>query len=781
VAAETPLSFLLDETPGAPARVTAEVGTKVQSVPGEGEKPQTFETIEALDARVAWNALTPILTTAPVITAGVTSLDLKGTSTNLQPGDAILLVGDERDRTGVGYPDKERWDFRVLLTVTSDVKNARTHVTWERGLGKAPIAPAAENVKAYAFRQRAALFGHNAPNPKLVTAPGGGAVGEWEDFRITGNALDLDAAYPKMVAGSWVALVNSADYVELYKAVTVSFPSRADFALSGKVTRIVPDTTEHFSLFGLRDTLVWGQNEPLELSSGPLLTPPPGSLSASLPRDLGLLAPLEGPVIRLDRLIPVLPGGRILIVTGKPLRARVAVVALTLLSADGQQSRGIKRGDSLVLTALPAVINADLVRWSLRTDDGFAGIVVANRTALILAAARGDDPMISQIAVVESCTGDPTILALEAPLSHLYDRETVSIAANVAEATHGETVSEVLGGGDAAQPGQEFALKQTPLTHLRSATAGGAASSLEVRVNDLLWREVASLFEHGPGERIYTTAVGDEGTVTVRFGDGRRGARLPSGPQNVKARYRRGIGLDGLVRAGQLSTLLTRPPGLKSAVNSLPAEGAAEPELLADARQNAPLTVLTLDRVVSLEDYENFSRAYAGIAKSLATWTWDGRTRGILLTVAGPRGAAVSAALTDELIRTIQRAGDPFVPLRVVSYLEAHFRLSGQVMIDPAYEAGNVIAAMAGSLRAAFSFEQRAFGQPVMLSEVIALAQAIPGVVAVNIRKLHRSGAPVKLNVRLEAALPAGSDPASLSAAELLTIDPAPIELEVTP
>jgi hypothetical protein len=39
----------------------------------------------------------------------------------------------------------------------------------------------------------------------------------------------------------------------------------------------------------------------------------------------------------------------------------------------------------------------------------------------------------------------------------------------------------------------------------------------------------------------------------------------------------------------------------------------------------------------------------------------------------------------------------------------------------------------------------------------------------------------VKLNSRLEAELPHGGDPASLGAAELLTLDPAPIDLEVMP
>ena len=69
----------------------------------------------------------------------------------------------------------------------------------------------------------------------------------------------------------------------------------------------------------------------------------------------------------------------------------------------------------------------------------------------------------------------------------------------------------------------------------------------------------------------------------------------------------------------------------------------------------------------------------------------------------------------------------------------------------------------------------------MVLSEVIALLQTIAGVVAVDLNSLYRSGDVVKLNDRLEAELPNGGDPASLGAAELLTLDPAPIELEVMP
>src|SRR5262245_14381792 len=59
VAAETDLAFTVDDAPGAPGKVTIDVGVKVQSVPGQDEKPQTFETVETIEARAQWNAMAP--------------------------------------------------------------------------------------------------------------------------------------------------------------------------------------------------------------------------------------------------------------------------------------------------------------------------------------------------------------------------------------------------------------------------------------------------------------------------------------------------------------------------------------------------------------------------------------------------------------------------------------------------------------------------------------------------------------------------------------------------
>jgi hypothetical protein len=702
VAAETRLSFFLDETPGAPPEVPLEIGTKVQSVPGTNEKAQTFETVEEINARVEWNAIKPQVTQTFVPQFGDTHVYLKGTATNLKPGDALLFVGTEREQ----FSGSERWDFRRVTKVIPDFDANRSRVEWAQGLGTTSphvVLPSA-NPKVYALRVRASLFGFNAPHPLTlsndVRSHYGFTDGSDWTFTIAGQTIDLDTTYPGILANSWLVL-SEPTYQELYRATSVIEAAQAKYTLAGKTTRVALDTNENLDLFRnhYRETMVFGQSELLEIADAPITTP------------------VTGATIDLAQPAADLVEGQWLVASGTDSATGESIGELVQISA----INGAK------LTVTPA-LKKSYVRLGSKPEESF------------------------------------------------------SLNANVARATHGETVSEIVGSGDGSTANQNFKLKQAPaLTYTRSTAPGGMESSLQIRVNDLLWHEVSTLFGRGSRERVFTTDMADDGSVTVRFGDGVRGARLPSGAQNLKATYRRGSGLDGLVRAGQLTSLLTRPPGLKSVLNPFAAEGADEPESFANAQQNAPLTVLTLERVVSLEDYENFSRSYAGIAKALATWTWDGRTRGVFLTVAAPLGAPVSNLLIADLITAIHAAGDPFVPVRAVSYQKRLFKVAGKIKVDPDYEAEKVLTEANDTLRDTFSFAKRQFGQPVNLSEVIALVQAVEGVVAVDIDSLYRTGATVKLNSRLEAELPHGGDPASLGAAELLTLDPAPIDLEEMP
>jgi hypothetical protein len=809
VAASTYLAFTLRETPGDPASTPAPirvpVGTRVQSVPGQEEQPQSFETVEEIEARVSWNSLRARQTQRWQPKRGDTDMYLNGLDTRLEPGHAILIVGESR-RADTG---SERWDVRIVAAVEQDRKNERTHVIWDTPLGAPGVEPESEAVQVFALRTRAALFGHNAPDPRLMSrtgsrlahlVTGSGAGLRWAKYAI-GNTIDLDRAYPGITAGSWLALVSNEEghgtpalpgYTELFRAAEVSEISRTDFGISGKITRVTPDSSENLTRYGLQHTLVLAESQELTPSARPLPYP------------------MYGDLVALDGLVAGLHPGQALAVAGLRQRIEIATGVNDLfLTTEAGDTVTLSEGDSLLLTGAPAqlvggvaiyrapevfgrLVGKPSARLSLAVvdGDGVAGTLRARGSQIRLGRALDADMPVSEIAFIKTgpdAVGSGhghTTVHLADGLGHVYRRDSLRINANVAAATHGETVEEILGGGAANQSDQQFTLKQGPLTHVNADTPSGRASTLRVRVNDLLWEEVPTLFGRGDQERVHTVHLTDDGTSTVRFGDGVSGARPPSGQNNVRATYRKGLGINGNVGAATVTTLLSRPLGVEAATNPVPATGGENPEALAQARDNAPLTVRTLDRAVSVEDYADYSRAFAGIDKAHAVWVPAGPARGVFVTVAGIGGAEVGLSTTEtggRLLDSLRSYGDPLMPIRVVNHRPIGFRTRLMVKLDAAHVRDLVLAAVDAALREHFSFDRREFGQGVTLDEVAAAAHRVEGVQAAHVVHLHVDGVVPALEPRLSAALPVVSLSAAPTPAELLTLSHAPLELGVMP
>src|SRR5262249_30094095 len=148
------------------------------------------------------------------------------------------------------------------------------------------------------------------------------------------------------------------------------------------------------------------------------------------------------------------------------------------------------------------------------------------------------------------------------------------------------------------------------------------------------------------------------------------------------------------------------------------------PEAPEEARQTMPLRTRTLGRAVSLLDYEDFARAFAGVAKARAEILRLPAGQAIAITIAEPGGVAISPASPAGIHLAEARAdsGDPHVAVRLLAHQPSTFRLGLKVRRDPDFESRQVLAAVEAALRARFSFEARSLGQPVQQSEVIAVA-----------------------------------------------------------
>ena len=200
----------------------------------------------------------------------------------------------------------------------------------------------------------------------------------------------------------------------------------------------------------------------------------------------------------------------------------------------------------------------------------------------------------------------------------------VKLYGNVVETVRGEgVVDEVLGDGNAGQPHQSFTLKKSPLAWVEDASLPeGRRPELTVRVNGLEWARVDTFFGRGPEEQIYTVSLEPDGGSRIAFGDGKRGARVLTGVQNVRADYRFGAG-SAKPPPGSIKSIARPTKGLLSVIGPLPATGGADAETPDELRDTAPAGALTLGRAVSLDDFEAMARAYPGILNAASAWAWD--------------------------------------------------------------------------------------------------------------------------------------------------------------
>jgi hypothetical protein len=788
--------------PGTNAPTTAIVpaGLAVQSIPGPGELPRAFETAEDLEARVDWNAIRPRLTHEQPFDPDAKTIWVEGTATGIEVGSRLLFL--ERK------PDDTIDDIvRTVANVIVEDRDQRTRVDLAGATGAFVYVPISKALLTFAIPviQKAAFSKLGVQQHVLGAS--------WKQKDLT-SFVSMQKWQGPLLTSYLAGLIKKK-----------AKPPQPSFALDTPVQ-------SELHVMAVR-AAAFGHNAPrwASLPKNRDGTDPVWSDWDSSPRSIaqnssgadydGAPGGLPSVDFWFDRAIKeVRPGGWIVIENGastKVVRAQSvteasladyamsgratgvivqdpnggAVSAADLSSRKTRTTTLWTGNQALALARLPIEepIGAGTEEVAQLTLDGLVlGLAIGRPIAIT--GERHDLPGVyaSEIAVLADIVHDKglTTFFFEAGLTYTYVRATVTLNANVVLATHGETVHEVLGSGDAATPNQRFRLKRPPLTHVAADSPSGAESTLDVRVDGVLWDEQPSLYGVAPDRRAFIIRIEDDATAAVTFGDGVQGARLPTGTANVLATYRTGIGLGGEVAAGSLTILQTKPLGIREVTNPVAAAGAEDPETLAGARTAAPLTVRTLDRIVSLQDHADFARNFAGVGKADARPVWDGRGRRVIVTIGAASGEPVdeNGVLAGKLAAAMTENRAPLEAFVVRTFQPLFFDIEAGVLVEAAYDAAIVLEAIEAALLDAFRFETRDFGQPVTAAEVVATIHSVEGVIAADLDALHLvtdAEAGTSLASILEAR-PARYENGAPALAELLLVNPAGIALrEMTP
>ena len=277
VAASTFLAFTVEDagvaplpgappspTPSGPREVLVPKGMKVQSVPGPGETAQIYETIEDLTTHVDWNGLQPRLTQPHPVRTDLEQVTVPGLASFVKAGDIVLIVAgidpaDEKvkqvlrvtsdpksntttfdvamtptpvpwirpklasspfvltaptldnDFVRTGLLGGTRWNQRLLLSMARTYRWSR--VALQARINLPPLKPLPTEPGIFAFRERAALFGHNAPKwaslPEKQRERSAVYFPDWEgrtlqdEQPLSGEScIYLARAYPSIGMGS---------------------------------------------------------------------------------------------------------------------------------------------------------------------------------------------------------------------------------------------------------------------------------------------------------------------------------------------------------------------------------------------------------------------------------------------------------------------------------------------------------------------------------------------------------------------------------------------------
>lgn len=327
-------------------------------------------------------------------------------------------------------------------------------------------------------------------------------------------------------------------------------------------------------------------------------------------------------------------------------------------------------------------------------------------------------------------------------------RTPLQLFGNLVEAVRGESViDEVLGSGDGSLAFQSFELKNAPLSYVPDPDGiDGRRACLEVRVNGVLWSQVASFFDAGPDDEVYTVQQNDENVSVITFGDGHAGAVLPSGVFNITATYKFGAGA-AKPPPGAITQFARPVPGLNTVINPVACRGGADGETAADIKRAAPASVLTFGRAVSLADYEALALRFPGVVNAAAGWAWDSAFQRALVKVwIISDGASVAADLRPQL----RRQGAHDTPLSVAEASPIDKALSVELEIDPRYAAETVVAHVKAALSdphfGLLALANVKIGRAIFASEIAAQILSVAGTLSIRSMTLDGSQVPVALS-----------------------------------
>jgi uncharacterized phage protein gp47/JayE len=275
------------------------------------------------------------------------------------------------------------------------------------------------------------------------------------------------------------------------------------------------------------------------------------------------------------------------------------------------------------------------------------------------------------------------------------------------------------------------------------------------------WIYTTTLAEHNRFDKVYTTRMNGNGTVSIMFGDGLNGS-VPIVGEEISAIYRTGSGFSGNIKAFTPASISFIPPNVfPTSSITIPVEvtitqdmvGGTDGENVALIRQNLKKALGTRNRAVTLEDYAKLAVLVPGISRASASSSIYSQ---INLYVQSYNDGTTTPGVASDTGNPTPTWND--LADRVLKFLDSRSPVNTTVIVNPptyvkldislnvtvadGYRQSDVKTAVTRKFldiaTGLFSYYGYGFKSTVSVSDVIASARTVPGVVLVELNILDR-------------------------------------------
>jgi hypothetical protein len=356
-------------------------------------------------------------------------------------------------------------------------------------------------------------------------------------------------------------------------------------------------------------------------------------------------------------------------------------------------------------------------------------------------------PALTQVAtsLVQNATTNQIVFETNSALSIPAAVGATNGSATVT-ATQGETVYNEVIGTSNGNSNQSYQLSNSSVIN----------SSVQITINGVVYQRVQYLIDSNSYDPVYTTFTNADGYTYVVFGDSVSG-RIPPNGVTIYATYRIGAGFQGNVASNTINYIInvpnsTIPVGLTVANQDITisgdgaATGGSDAESTDSIRINAPLSIRSINRAVSLTDYSALAVQVSGVSKAIATASVYTSVT-LYFAPSGDAGVAsdnvtpttVFNNLSTKILTAItdRAPANTTITFQPPKYVGVYLIVN--VTVLPQYKQSSVLTNVTAALNALLYIDNVVFGDTIAVSDVYSAIASVDGVAFQSINKMVRA------------------------------------------